>query len=126
MCLGKATSAIDWVPDPEPPVLVHPAGYFAKRFTTQRNEYLSSLLASFDESRSFQQFEMLGHGVKSEIERLGDIQESSRPHRQPPNDGSSRGMRYRFQYVGQFIHAYITPFGIMFCKRIFGLMPHQL
>jgi len=58
--------------------------------------------------------------IQSSVEWFCDIQKSSWPMRELPNDCSPSWVRNRGQYVCQLIHDNITPYGVMSCKIFVG------
>jgi hypothetical protein len=61
------------------------------------------------------------YGIQSSVEWLCDIQKSSWPIGELPNDCSPSWVRNRGQYVCQLIHGDITPQGVMSCKSFLGI-----
>jgi hypothetical protein len=94
---------------PELLVLMHPNRYLAEWFRPKGDDDLSSLFSAFNQPSSLEQFEMLGHRVQSGVERLGDVQETSGTIRQIPDNRPAGRVRKGVQYIGQLIHANITP-----------------
>src|ERR1035438_3385017 len=88
---------------PEPLILMHPSRYFPKWFPSQGDKHLTPLLLPFNESGSFEHLEVLGHGVQSRVERLCDIQKSSRPVCEPANNCAPSRVRNGCQHVCQSI-----------------------
>ena len=89
---------------PEPLVLMHPARYLAERFAAKRDEDFATLFLAFNQSRSFEQLEVLGHCVQGGVERPGDLQESRRSVCQPADDCAPGGVRNGGQDIRQLIH----------------------
>jgi hypothetical protein len=106
---------------PETLIFIHPIRHLAKRFTSKRNEDFSPLFLPFNQSGPLEQLQVFGHSVQSGVERLRDIEESGWPIRQLPNNRSPRRVRNCGQDIAQMIHSYITPYGVILCKSLFGL-----
>jgi hypothetical protein len=105
---------------PEPLVLMHPSCYLPKRLPTKGDKDLSTVLFAFNESCTFEHFEMLRYRVQSRVVRPCNIQESSRSVCQLPNDRSPSRVGNGCKDVCQLIHAHITPCGVMSGKPNFG------
>ena len=103
--LGKPIEALV----PEPFVFMHPSGDLAQRFRAKGDEDFATLLFPFNESCSFEHFQVLGHGVESRVVGLCDIEEPSRPVCELPDDRAPCGVGDGCQNVRELVHADITP-----------------
>jgi hypothetical protein len=52
---------------------MHPPLYLAEWFRSQRNQDFATLFATFNQSGSFKEVRVIGHGMESGVERLCGI-----------------------------------------------------
>lgn len=88
---------------------MHPSRNLAQGFTSKRNVDFAPLFSALDESGSFEQLQVFGHGIQSGVEWLRNFEKPRRPVCESANNCSPSGVGNGYQNVCQLIHADITP-----------------